>query len=291
MKFFTKVIEIIDWVLYIILCIVAIYFIMESSVIQQYVNKNTDTYETIINDDELLLPEFTICDWRNSFLGMEFDYDIQYFIKDFTKGTEKKNDKFQRQSLYGKQCFVIVVPLSDMILSDHVQYLVKIRFNSSLKIEDLPQISGIVSSKNNPEILGIFYDGNYMQTTIRPQERAIFKGMEERSEYLPETCRIQPIFQYLATEFIENNINCSLKCLPEYLNSSVVLDKRLTKFPICENAILDECIMDWTANTLKYAKTFCNMVSYVGKVDKMKIDQNEAWCSQVLNKFLIKCYQ
>ena len=102
MKFFTKVIEIIDWVLYIILCIVAIYFIMESSVIQQYVNKNTDTYETIINDDELLLPEFTICDWRNSFLGMEFDYDIQYFIQDFTKGTEKKNDKFQRQSLYGK---------------------------------------------------------------------------------------------------------------------------------------------------------------------------------------------
>ena len=33
------------------------------------------------------------------------------------------------------------------------------------------------------------------------------------------------------------------------------------------------------------------MVSFVGKVDKMKIDQNEAWCSQVLNKFLIKCYQ
>ena len=49
-----------DWVLYILLCIVAICFIIEQDVIKKFIEKNTDTYETEIEEEEFFVPR--VCD-------------------------------------------------------------------------------------------------------------------------------------------------------------------------------------------------------------------------------------
>ena len=81
-------VAIIDWILYIILCTLACYFIIKSDVIQKYLNKNTDTYETEIQLEEFTLPEFSFCDLSGKILSLE--YDVGYELNDETLGT--KND-------------------------------------------------------------------------------------------------------------------------------------------------------------------------------------------------------
>ena len=72
--------RIIDWILYLLLCIIAIYFIIKSDVIQKYLNKNTDSYETTIESDKYVAPDFTFCDHSRRIMKLENQMDLKLSI-------------------------------------------------------------------------------------------------------------------------------------------------------------------------------------------------------------------
>lgn len=285
-------IYIVNWILYAILIVVAVFVIIESGVIQKFLKKNTDTYETEIETNVFLPPEFTICDWSYRILGLNNQYYIDYSItNDLFLEAWKKVNNFERQVLYDGACFLITPP-SNLNLTYNLQHIITVNFNSSLNIGNLPRISASVSSKNNPELFGIRYDGNFMFSTICAQEIAIFKMKEERTEYLPYNCRPHMILEYLANTFLETKINCSLKCWPKESHLNKEFDKRLNIFSNCKSKETSKCVLDWFRTTLKNAKTFCNMVSYIGDVDTLEIGDNDSWCSQkVFEKNMISKLQ
>ena len=52
-------VKIIDWIIYLVLWISAIYCIIQSNVIQNYFNKDSDTYKTEIEATGIELPDFS----------------------------------------------------------------------------------------------------------------------------------------------------------------------------------------------------------------------------------------
>ena len=100
-----EIITIIDWILYIILCILACYFIVQSDVVQKYLNKNTDTYETEIKSKEFTLPDFTFCDYSRRILDLE--YDVEYELNDRILGAITRVENFTKYPLYDGRCFII----------------------------------------------------------------------------------------------------------------------------------------------------------------------------------------
>ena len=149
-----EIAKIIDWILYIILCIIAIYFIIKSDVIQKYLNKNTDSYETTIESSQYVAPDFTFCDHSRRMMKLENQYDVKLSIKNpgHRKGYDIILDNFPKYPLFEGQCFVIT--LCNLNLTYNEWVAIDIRFNSSIKIGKLPQIVGYVSSRNNPVMAG-----------------------------------------------------------------------------------------------------------------------------------------
>ena len=120
---------VIDWVFYIILCTLACYFIVESDVIQKYLNKNTDTYETEIDLKEFTSPEFTFCDWSRKILDLEYNvgYDVYYHAL----GTTTKVENFTK--FYDGFCFIITPQLEmNLTNSNSIDHNIQINFNTSI---------------------------------------------------------------------------------------------------------------------------------------------------------------
>ena len=280
MKLVNKAVEFVDWFLYIILWMISIYFIVESDVIPKYLNKSTDTYETEIEAKEISIPDFTFCDWSERILGLSNEYDIIYYLKDLGKGTIRKVDILVNQTLHQGQCFVITPPIG-LNLSDSIDHFIALRFNASIRLEELPQIKGYVNTQNNPQLFGNTHDGDGMSKSINAQTRADFRLKEERTEYLPGNCRTQPILKYLVDEFIKTEINCSIKCWPKNKRLGGDFEESLKQFPYCEDEDTSLCVVQWARLVVRNAKTFCNKVSYIGDVNVDEIGKEDMWCFQV----------
>ena len=265
---------IIDWVSYIILCILACYFIVESDVIQKHLNKNTDTYETEIQSKEFTSPEFTFCDWSRKILGLE--YDVGYYLNDQTLGTFTKVETFTKYPLFEGYCFIIT-PQHEKDFT----HTIHIRFNASIPLNQMPQIAVYVNSKNNPLLLGTYHDGRPMEQTINHQEFAYFNVNEERTKHLPGNCRVEPILDYVASEFIEKDLNCSAKCLFKDYHLGKAFEDKLKDYPVCKDYKTTQCIHEWARNVIRNAKSYCNKISYTGPMNSFHIQENDSWCSKV----------
>ena len=278
------VIPIIDWGWYLILCLFAGYFIIKSDVIQKYLNKNTDTYGTEIELKEL--PDFTFCDWSGKILDFEYDvdYNLELIVRNYKSGTEVVN--FTKYSRFKGKCMVIS-PKHQLNFTDINNHSMRLRFNTSIPLKRMPQLTTYVISKNNPRLFGRHFDGKPMQETINPQEEAFFGISEERTEYLPENCRAQSILEYLANNFIENDVNCSAKCFPRDYQFGKVFDEKMIGYPFCENSKTTRCIVDWLRNISRKAKVYCKKTSYTGATNVRQFKENENWCSQVCSKIYI----
>ena len=73
-----KCMKFLDWSFYFILCAVAIFFIVESNVIQNFLEEISDTYETEIETEEFSMPDFTICDWSFEILDLKNLFVVKY---------------------------------------------------------------------------------------------------------------------------------------------------------------------------------------------------------------------
>ena len=276
----------VDWLVYISLCAVSIYFIIESNVIQKYMNKNTDTYQTEIETQEVTIPDFVFCEIGSSkYFNIENNpkYDITYIAIDKSNGKNMKINDFSKYYLffYYGYCFVVTPP-SD-IFSYNLEHHISFRFNSSIKGDDLPQIKGSVLSKNNQYMFGIHHDGSVMSETIGAQNLLIFRINEERTKYLPDSCRTQPILKYLANELINGDVNCTSKCWSKDIQYGKDFDESLKVFPNCEDEETRKCVYECKFRALaKNANTFCNKISYVGEINTRKIREDESWCSKVI---------
>ena len=275
--------RIIDWILYLLLCIIAIYFIIKSDVIQKYLNKNTDSYETTIESDKYVAPDFTFCDHSRRIMKLENQMDLKLSIRNPGHDGEVYDsliDNFTKYPFHEGQC--IVMDLSNLNLTYNKWLAINIRFNSSIQISNLPQISGYVSSRNNPPFAGSRHDGMALGKLIQPQQKVIFKLEEEETDFISENCRTQPFLEYLADKFKKDNINCPVKCWPKkYRYVSKEFDDSLKMYPKCESEKIDFCIEQWILEVGKNSKVFCNQVSYMGPTIFVKIRGNESWCSKV----------
>ena len=265
-----KLIELViffDWVLYIVLCIVAICFIIEQDVIKKFIEKNTDTYETEIEEDVFLSPEFKICDYTYRILKLENQYDIKY-ANVFDQRAAKNVTTYSLNNggnPYSGQCFIISPPPGTDLSYDSEHYF-WIKFKSTLSIDELPQIYWSASAKNNPTMFKINHDGYPVGTNMNAGELVNLRIKEERIISLPENCRRQPILEYLMDQVSEKKVNCSSKCWPKDWQLGKSFEMSLKLYPRCRDDETNKCMTEWIRSMLKSAKKFCKRVSYTGRV-------------------------
>ena len=77
-----KIVKFIDLLIYFFLFVIAIYTIIESDVIKDYFNKNSDTYQTEIQAKEVITPDFTFCDWAYQILDLKDQFEVDYILQD-----------------------------------------------------------------------------------------------------------------------------------------------------------------------------------------------------------------
>ena len=271
----------VDWMIYLFLWAMSIYFIIQSDVIQKYLNKNSDTYQTELAATEVMIPDFVFCEIGEKYFRLEKpNYNIKYTLFDRSNGNRMEISDYTKYSLYYGDCLVIK-PTSN-IFTYNLEHHISFSFDSSIKVDDLPQIKGILTSNNNPYLFGIHHDGNVMSETISAQDKLIFRVKEERTKHLSENCRKQPIMEYLADKIVKADGNCSSKCLPKDINYGKDFDETLKKYPDCVDEETRKCANDRFRNLLKNAATYCNKISYVGEINMRKINKGELWCSEVL---------
>ena len=282
-----KLIELViffDWVLYIVLCIVAICFIIEQDVIKKFIEKNTDTYETEIEEDVFLSPEFKICDYTYRILKLENQYDIQYAnVLDQNAGRNVTKYALNNGgNPFSGQCFIISPP-AGIDLSYHSDHYFWIKFNSSLSIDDLPQIYGYATAKNNPNMFKINHDGYPAGTNLNAGEFVNLRIKEERIISLPENCRRQPILEYMKDQVSEKEVNCSSKCWPKDWQLGKSFETSLKLYPRCSDEETNQCMTLWIWSSLKSAKKFCKRVSYTGRVGaRLGLEKRDLFCLKVL---------
>ena len=274
-----------DWVLYILLCIVTIFFIIEQDVIQKFIAKHTDTYETEVEEKEFSSPEFYFCDWTLKILKMEKQYFIQYanVLDPHAFENVTTYPLNNGGNPYSEQCF-IVYPPTGTDLSYQSEHYFLMKFNSTLSIDELPLINWYASVKNNPKIFKIRHDGDGFGKSINAGEYVSMRLKEERKISLPENCRSQPILEYMKNQVSENEVNCSSKCWPKdwYLGKSVETSLKL--YPRCIDTETNQCMTEWIRGLLKNAKQICKRVSYTGRVSSRFQLEKVDLLSKVLTK-------
>ena len=271
----------VDWMVYMLLLALSIYFIIESDVIQKYLNKNSDTYQTELAATEVMIPDFVFCDVGKKYFRLENpNYDITYTMLDKSNGKSMEVNDYAKYSLYYGDCFVIT-PTSKSFSYNH-EHKISFTFNSSVKGDNLPQIKAMLTSRNNPYLFGIHHDGNIMSETISAQDLLILRVKEERTKHLSENCRKQPIMKYLSNKLVDGNGNCSSKCWPKNMKYGKDFDESLKKLPVCKDEETRKCINDRFRDLVKNADTYCNKLSYVGEINTRKIGKHKSWCSEVI---------
>ena len=120
-----------------------------------------------------------------------------------------------------------------------------------------------------------------MEQSINHQGGAFFAINEERTKYLQGNCRTEPILEYLASEFIEKDVNCSAKCIIKGQHLGKVFDDKLKNYPVCKDYKTIQCIYKWRRNVLGNAKSYCDKISYTGTMNSANIQENDSWCSEV----------
>ena len=177
-------------------------------------------------------------------------------------------------------CFIITLQ-HEIDLTHTIDHNIHIRFNASISLKQMPQFEVQVNSKNNPNVLGKYHDGSPMVQTINHQYNAIFAINEERNECLLVNCRTEPILEYLASELIEKDVNCSELCIPNTLHWSKTFDNKFKDYPVCMDPKTIQCINEWARNVVRNAKSYCSKVSYTGAMLSKYIQENDSWCSEV----------
>ena len=269
--------KIIDRLVYTALIICAAYCIIASNVIQNFANQTTDTYKSeIVFNDIVALPEFSFCDWSFRISNMDGLYEIEYYISDNAFYDWNIVENIVIRPLY-TNCF-IVDPPPEMELSYERRHMFSIKFNSS--VVELPQLTGYLSKKNNLRLLGRSHDGDPIYATIQPSQKVWFVIEEERTEYLLENCRDEPIIEYVTSQ-LKHNYNCPVKCRMNYSISSG-FDESMKMYPICTDDQSSLCFYQWLHDLLNHAKKYCWSTSYTGKVDFESIYHKGLNCSKVL---------
>ena len=139
-------VKIIDWIIYLVLWVIAIYCIIQSNVIQNYFNKDSDTYKTEIETTGTILPDFSFCDWSKRILDLQDSFEIDYKLYDPVQHKDITIDNFTIQHFHYGECFRLSLP-PDMKITFDMDHVIRFEFNST--IMDIHQISAMVSAKNN----------------------------------------------------------------------------------------------------------------------------------------------
>ena len=168
-----EVVKFIDWLIYFFLFSIAIYSIIESNVIQDYFNKNSDTYQTEIQAQDVIIPDFTFCDWTYQILDLINQFEVDYILQDTITKEQFEVKNFTKTFLYSGQCLLISLP-QEINVAFHIAHHIRLKFNSSGN-NTLPELNAKVSSRNNLLLGKVDQDGNAMVSDAKPKQRTIFR--------------------------------------------------------------------------------------------------------------------
>ena len=268
------VISAIDWLVYIFFLASAVYCIIVSNVIQNYANKTTDTYKSEIVAESVQMPEFLFCDYSYRIRQLNGSFEVEYYLKEEVGfGWKKIEDIKMRNNM---NCFTVDLP-PHMNMSYKTEHSIRIKFNTSLL--EIPKLTGFISKKNS-ELMSSFHDGDPMISTLSPGQRVLLDIEEERTEYLPENCREQPIIEYFLTKFTNTTFTCPINCLPK-LDFGEEFQKKISTFSICPDETSLNCLEKWMGGLMKITKPYCKSVSYFGEEIISSIPKKQEWCSKV----------
>ena len=271
----------VEFVSYITLNAIAICFIYKSGVIENYFKGITDTYVSEIDPSEFVDPEVKICNYKLSKFPGQFQ--IAYGWRKPEEDFEMVHfNKFPPKTyiLSFGRCYLIEPPVLRNS-KDNIWHGFRIKFNNSLR--ELPNLNVELTTSNNPNIYGRFYDGEPFSITISPGIEIESTIKEKWTKYLNDgNCRNQPILKYLQDQLLANKSQCGEICQPR----NVTIAKQNHTFnkyiPKCKQSQEQDeiCSMNLFKKILKKLPKICVKKEFIGSF-KSRMIRNENWCKKV----------
>ena len=182
-------------------------------------------------------------------------FEVEYYLKEKVGfGWKKIEDIRMRNNM---NCFIFNLP-PHMKLSYKTEHSIRIKFDASLS--EIPELTGFIGKKNS-QFMTSFHDGDPIISTLSPGQKVLLNIEEERTEYLPENCRKQPIVEYFLLQFAKASLTCPIKCL----TTMDFGEEIVAMYPTCPDESSLNCLEKWTGSLMKNTKPFCKSVPYSGE--------------------------
>ena len=278
-----SVFQVIEWIVYFVLCGVGIYFIMQGNVLSKYFLKRKDftQHEEYIFEHPTIVTYLEPSELTNSLVYGK-DYNLSFWLDRnqsfaLTIGTNviKINDSYQFtvdfEEILWKNVF-LVTPSIDLLKS-HIIFD-GIQYNFSRDLENIGTIrvgSKLTAMNNSVRELaytGMFYDGE--PTTFADLLGMTYQVLTTTKKFTyikeNENCRDKAFNEILFSKLSEHGLNdCGTKCRSK-ISFGKLLNHYISHLPFCKTAIEETCFLDTMARIRDgIVQKPCTKVDYVGK--------------------------
>ena len=145
----------------------------------------------------------------------------------------------------------------------------------------MPNLNVELTTFDNPNIYGRFYDGEPFSMTISPGNGIKATIKEKWTKYLEDgNCRNQPILKYLQSQLLANKSQCGEICQPKNVTIAKQNDTFNKDIPKCKQSQDEICSMNLFKKILKKLPKICTKKEFIGSYKNMMI-VNDQWCSKV----------
>ena len=267
-----KIFQALDWLLYILLLAVALYFIIESEVLNTFSEKWTDFHNHEDSQSNSSQPSIMACIKQdNSSVIDQTDLTIQYEVQDdLNQMYENLSEEVSVERIeyyFMSNCMTINLP-SKFAITESMKHVLTFEFNTSISKDKIPHVEVYITSDFNIQYLGKYFDGDPLMYKVAPNTYLEAEIKEKQIRYLQNgECRNVSFFRYLALAVNQTSMeNCSEKCIPYSSKSGIKeIDDLLSNITMCKTEVDSNCSKKWFSNVVMEAKKPCKKVEYSGR--------------------------
>ena len=198
-----KIFQALDWLLYILLLAVALYFIIESEVLNTFSEKWTDFHNHEDSQSNSSQPSIMACIKQdNSSVIDQTDLTIQYEVQDdLNQMYENLSGEVSVERIeyyFMSNCMTINLP-SKFTITESMKHVLTFEFNTSISKDKIPHVEVYITSDFNIQYLGKYFDGDPLMYKVAPNTYLEAEIKEKQIRYLQNgECRNVSFFRYLA---------------------------------------------------------------------------------------------
>ena len=267
-----KIFQALDWLLYILLLAVALYFIIESEVLNTFSEKWTDYHNHEDSQSNSSQPSIMACIKQdNSSTIDQTDLTIHYKIQDdlnlIYKNLSDEVNVERIEYYFMNHCMTINLP-PKFAVTDSMKHVLSFEFDSLIPKHKIPQMELYLTSEYNIQYLSKYFDGEPLVYKIAPKTYLEAEIQEKQIRYLQNgNCRSTSFFKYLAIYMIESDMEqCAKKCIPYASKTGIKeIDDLIGNIPKCQTEVDLNCSKQWVSNVVKNAKKPCKKIEFTGR--------------------------